>query len=93
VDQLDAAELNIRRWCTDYLADTLKLPASRIDPRAKFARLGMDSAISVFFLVALEEWLGVELGSDTVFDYPSIAELSRHVAGRFPQAAACAIVK
>ncbi|HXL63470.1 MAG TPA: acyl carrier protein [Xanthobacteraceae bacterium] len=93
MENLDAAELNIRRWCTDYLAETLKLPPSRIDPQTKFARLGMDSAMSVFFLVALEDWLGVELGSDVVFDHPTVAELARHVAGRFPQAAASAVGK
>jgi acyl carrier protein len=93
VENLDAAELNIRRWCIDYLAGTLKLPAARIDPQAKFARFGLDSAMSVFFLVALEEWLGVELGSDTIFDHPTVAELARHVAKRFPQAAAAAADK
>ena len=93
MENLDAAELNIRRWCIDYLAENLKLPPSRIDPQVRFARLGMDSAASVFFLAALEEWLGVELGSETVFDYPSIAELAHYVAGQFPQAAALAIGK
>ena len=85
---VDVAELNVRRWCTDYLARSLKLPANQIDPQARFARLGMDSAMSVFFLVELEEWLGVELASEVVFDYPSIAELARYVATNFPQAAA-----
>jgi acyl carrier protein len=93
VENLDDAELNIARWCTDYLAETLKLPPSRIDPQTKFARFGLDSAMSVFFLVALEEWLGVELGSDTIFDHSSVAELARYVAGRFPQAAASAVAK
>src|ERR1700683_939469 len=81
------------RWCPDYFAETLKRPPSRIDPQTKFARFGMDSAMSVFFLVALEDWLGVELGSDVVFDHPTVAELARHVAGRFPQAAASAVGK
>jgi acyl carrier protein len=93
VVNVTVAELNIRRWCTDYFATTLKLPASRIDPQAKFARLGMDSAMSVFFLVALEEWLGVELASEIVFDHPSIAELARYVASSFPQAATSAAGK
>jgi hypothetical protein len=28
-----------------------------------------------------------------VFDHPTVAELARHVAGRFPQAAASAVGK
>jgi acyl carrier protein len=76
------SESEIRQWCIHRLASTLNVPANRIDPQAKFARLGMDSATSVFFLVEIEEWLGLELPSDTVFEYPTIAELARHLADR-----------
>jgi acyl carrier protein len=65
-----------------YLAKTFKVPPDRIRPDAKFARLGMDSAASVFFLVELEEWLGIELPTETVFAYPTPAELARYVAER-----------
>lgn len=87
MENLDGAELHIRRWCTDYVAKTLELPADRIDPQVKFARLGMDSAMSVFFLVELEHWLGVELASEIVFNHPTIAELARYVVKTAPQAA------
>jgi acyl carrier protein len=63
-----------------YLAKTFKRPVDRIRPHAKFARLGMDSAASVFFLVELEEWLGVELPTEIVFEHPTPAELARYVA-------------
>jgi acyl carrier protein len=63
-----------------YLAKTFKTPVDRIRPHAKFARLGMDSAASVFFLVELEEWLGVELPAEIVFEHPTPAELARCVA-------------
>lgn len=72
----------IREWCIRRLASTLDMPAHRIDPQAKFARLGMDSAMSIAFLVDLEEWLGIELPSDTVFEYPSVEELASHLAAR-----------
>jgi acyl carrier protein len=63
-----------------YLAKTFNMPPDRIRPHAKFARLGMDSAASVFFLVELEEWLGVELPTEIVFAHPTPAELARYVA-------------
>jgi acyl carrier protein len=75
-------EADIRDWCIAYLARTFKLPPERIDPQAKFARLGMDSAASVFFIVELEEWLGLELAAETVFEYPTPTKLARHVADR-----------
>jgi acyl carrier protein len=40
----------------------------------------MDSAASVFFLVELEEWLGIELPTEVVFAHPTPAELARYVA-------------
>jgi acyl carrier protein len=78
----DASESEILDWCMAYLAKTFKKAPERIDPRANFARLGMDSAASVFFVVELEEWLGIELPTEIVFTYRSPAELARHVAER-----------
>jgi acyl carrier protein len=63
-----------------YLAKTFNTPPERILPHAKFARLGMDSAASVFFLVELEEWLGIELPTEIVFAHPTPAALARYVA-------------
>jgi acyl carrier protein len=76
------SESEILDWCMAYLARTFKTPVDRIRPHAKFARLGMDSATSVFFLVELEEWLGVELPTEIVFAYQTPAELARHIAER-----------
>jgi acyl carrier protein len=47
-----------------------------------FARLGLDSANSVFLIVELEDWLGLELTPDLLFEYPTIGELARHLATR-----------
>jgi acyl carrier protein len=75
------SESAIRVWCVNYLARTLGLPEEAIDPDVKFARLGLDSANSVALIVELEEWLGVELTPDLIFEHPTIAELARHLAG------------
>jgi acyl carrier protein len=75
------SESTIRDWCVKYLARTLDLPDGAIDPDVNFARLGLDSANSVYLIVELEEWLGIELTPDLVFEYPTIAELARYLAG------------
>ena len=75
------SESAIRDWCVEYLVRTLDLQAQAIDPDVKFVRLGLDSANSVYLIVELEEWLGIELTPDLLFEYPTIAELARYLAG------------
>jgi acyl carrier protein len=81
------SETEIRDWCVNYLARTLDLPQASVDPEAKFTRLGLDSANSVYLIVELEDWLGVELTPDLVFEHPTIGELARHLAERIGGAA------
>ena len=75
-------ESDICAWCTSYLAKEMEVPADQIDSQANFARLGIDSATSVFFIMDLEEWLDLELPSNIAFEYPSIAELAGYLAKR-----------
>jgi acyl carrier protein len=78
----DASESGIRDWCVQYLARTLELSDLQIEPDVTFARLGLDSANSVYLIVELEEWLGLELTPDLLFEHPTIADLARYLAGR-----------
>jgi acyl carrier protein len=73
-------ESAIRDWCVGYLAKSLNRAAGQIDPDAKFARLGVDSAASVFLIVDLEEWLNIKLPAETLVQHPTINELARHLA-------------
>ena len=75
-----SSEAAIRDWCIAYLSRTLDLPEGEIGAAVPFTRLGLDSATSVWFIVALEEWLGIELTPDIVFEHPTISELARHLA-------------
>ena len=74
------SEAAIRDWCVEYLARTLELPNQTIDPDMTFARMGLDSANSVFLIVELEDWLGLELTPDLLFEHPTIGEFARHLA-------------
>ena len=79
MELLNPGEARIRDWCTHYLAETLKIRSERIDPKVKFARLGLDSAMSIFFVVAIEDWLGVALQAELVFQHQTIGDLARHL--------------
>ena len=76
------SEAAIRDWCAEYLARTLDLPSQTIDTETTFARMGLDSANSVFLIVELEDWLGLELTPDLLFEHTTIDELARHLATR-----------
>jgi acyl carrier protein len=75
------SETEIVAWCVAHLAKALRRPEEKIDPHTKFARLGVDSAMAVYLVAELEEWLGHDLAPEVAFEYPSIAELARHLAG------------
>jgi acyl carrier protein len=83
-----ATEPDIEAWCAAYLRKALKLSDAPIDAHADFASLGLDSAESVFLVAAIEDWLGVELASDTAIEHPTLAQLARFVAGRLATQAA-----
>ncbi len=73
----------ISQACIDSLAETLSISPDRIDPNAKFSRLGLDSGMSVFLLLSLEERLGVTLVPEAIYDNPTVAELSEHIAEQY----------
>jgi phthiocerol/phenolphthiocerol synthesis type-I polyketide synthase A len=75
-------QAEIAAWCADYLRRSLKLPDSPIDVHTEFPSLGLDSAESVFLVSAIEDWLGLELASDTAVEHPTIAQLASFVADR-----------
>ena len=79
----DVSETEIQLWCANYLRKALKLKKSAFDINADFASLGLDSAESVFMVSAIEDWLGLELSSETVMEHRTIADLAHFVAGEF----------
>jgi acyl carrier protein len=76
------SETEIRDWCLACLARTVADPAIPVGPDIPFPQMGLDSATSAYFIVELEEWAGVELEPELVFDYPTVTELARHIAAR-----------
>ena len=66
-------------WCVADLGKALRMKPERIDREASFESLGLDSAEALFMVAALEDWSGLELGSDTAYEHPSVAALARFV--------------
>jgi acyl carrier protein len=72
----------ISDFCVVSLANILRIPQNTIAVDAKFARLGLDSAMIVYFMMELEEKLGLELSPDDFYDHPTVNDLSRYLAQR-----------
>ena len=72
----------ITAFCVTSLANVLRITTDKVKTDTKFSRLGLDSAMVVYVLMELEEKLGLELSPDDFYDYPTIDELSRHLAER-----------
>jgi acyl carrier protein len=75
-------ETEIRDWCLVYVRRIVDDPAVPVGTDIGFAEMGLDSATSAYFIVELEEWVGIELEPELVFDYPTITELARHIVER-----------
>jgi acyl carrier protein len=73
---------DISAFCVDQLAEILHVPKDSIDTRANFARLGLDSAMSVYLVIELEEKFKLELDTDALVDYPTIDVLSAYLADK-----------
>jgi acyl carrier protein len=77
----------ISQLCVASLAKALRVKPETIDPKVKFNRLGLDSAMIVYVMMELEEKLDLELTTDDFYDHPTVDELSRHLADRRAAAA------
>ena len=70
----------IQDWIVDYLVKSLGVGRDTIDLQAPFDELGLDSAAAIALTGELEDWLGRKLSPTLAYEYPSIDELSRHLA-------------
>ena len=70
----------IAAFCVDQLVDILRVPKENVDVNIKFTRLGLDSAMTIYLVMELEDKLKLELDHKMLADYPTIAELSAHLA-------------
>jgi acyl carrier protein len=70
----------ISAFCVDQLAEILRIQKDKVDVNTKFTRLGLDSAMTVYLLMELEDRLGLDLSAETFYDHPTVDDLSAHLA-------------
>jgi acyl carrier protein len=70
----------IQTWIASYVADLLEVEPDEIDPTLPFDRYGLDSAVAIGLTGDLEDWLGTQLDPTLLYDYPTVAALSKHLA-------------
>jgi acyl carrier protein len=73
------SEEDIAAWLTGYLVK--ELGVEHVPADADFADLGLGSRQAIVLAGDLEDWLGRELDAAIMWDHPTIAALSRHLAG------------
>jgi acyl carrier protein len=79
---LQRSQEDIIAWCKQFIANTLNIPLTNINPKHEFESFGLDSVVAVSLAVELEEWLGRSVDPSLLFEYPSIEGLAIHLSGR-----------
>ncbi|MGN9913462.1 SDR family NAD(P)-dependent oxidoreductase [Phytohabitans sp. LJ34] len=68
------------------VSEQLQLPVDRLDPRARFERLGLESVMVMNVTNRLSEVFG-DLPKTLFFEYQTLADLAAHLLHRYPAAA------
>ncbi len=73
----------IQSWLVSKLAKQLSLNAQTIDICQPLTRYGLDSIDAVTLVGDLEDWLGLELPSTLLWDYPTIEKSAQYLVKEF----------
>jgi acyl carrier protein len=69
----------ISAFCVDQIAEILRIPKDMVGTATKFSRLGLDSAMTVYLQIELENKLNLEIAPEMFYDHPSINALAAHL--------------
>ena len=79
----DPTAVEIQDWIINYVASLLEVAASEIDPTIPFERYGLDSASAIGMTGDIEDWLNRKIDPTLLYDYPTVASFSQHLAEAF----------
>jgi acyl-CoA synthetase (AMP-forming)/AMP-acid ligase II/alkylation response protein AidB-like acyl-CoA dehydrogenase/acyl carrier protein len=72
----------IERFIVKRIAAELKMPEASIDPARSVFDYGIDSVTAVILAVTLEEWLGIDVNPEVIYDTPVIRRFAAYVAAQ-----------
>jgi acyl transferase domain-containing protein/acyl carrier protein len=74
---------DIQNWLVTRIAQELGVAATTIDVTGHFDSYGLDSMLAISIASAGQQFLGIEVSPVLLMHYPTIAELSQHLAAEF----------
>ncbi len=74
----------IEDWLVRTLAATLSLESAELDIQEPLKSYGLASVDAIGLSGDLEDWLGREISPTLVYDYPTVEQLARYLAGETP---------
>lgn len=69
----------IQNYLISYLAELLEIEPQEINIKIPFDRYSLDSSASIEMITRLEDWLGWELDPTTLYYYPTVDALAKHL--------------
>ncbi|WGV24576.1 type I polyketide synthase [Halotia branconii] len=75
----------IAAWLLTKVSEQLQVPPQTININEPLAQYGLGSLTAVRISGELQEWLGKELPTTLLYDYPSIAALAQYLGDGVPQ--------
>jgi polyketide synthase PksM len=94
-ESVDAATLaeQVREVIVETLANSLKIDVAIIDADESFADYGLDSIIGVQTIEQINELLGTELTTTSVFDYSTVNKLMAHIISEYRHRLICKLTE
>jgi 8-amino-7-oxononanoate synthase len=71
----------IEAWLVEKVAELVGVDAGEIDPEKELTAYGLSSVTGVMLAGDIEDWLGVRLEPTVAWEYPTVRELARFLAG------------
>lgn len=79
-DPTDPSEL--QSWLVERVAEYLPNLDEPVDPYRKLGEYSLDSVAVMAFAGEVQEQLGIAVDPAAIWDYPTVSELAKHLAGR-----------
>jgi acyl carrier protein len=81
-EEIERLAEQIESWMVQWLVQRGGVAAGEIGRQRPFAEFGLDSLTAVELSQELEDWLRIELTPVIAWNYPTLATLSRYLAGQ-----------